>query len=92
MTESVLERTMRAGEKVADSVCDIKAAKAAMSAALDDGIEAARAAMLRGRATAEHLAEDAARGVRRYPLQTVAVAAGVALGLGVLLGVLVTRK
>ena len=92
MSESVLEKTMRAGEKMADSVCDIKSAKAAMSAAVEEGIDAARLAVQRGRAKVEHLAEDAARGVRRYPLETVAVAAGAALAAGVLLGLLIRRK
>ncbi len=91
MAQSVLSKSMRAGEKMAESVCDIEEAKAAISAAVDDGVEAARRAVRHGRHVAEDLVEDATRRVRRYPLQTVAATFGVAMGAGLLLGWLIAR-
>ncbi len=91
MAETTFAKTVRAGEKIADSVCDIENAKAAISAAVDEGKEAARRVVIRGRRAAEDLEEDAVRGVRRYPRASVGVTFGVAMGAGLLLGWLLGR-
>jgi len=91
MAETTFAQTIRAGEKFAESVCDIENAKAAISAAVDEGKEAARRAVNRGRRAADHLEETAVRGIRRYPRATVLTTFGIALGAGLLLGVLVGR-
>ena len=91
MAETAFDKTVRAGEKVAESVCDIENAKAAISAAVDEGKEAARRVVIRGRRAAQDLDDDAVRGIRRYPRTSVAVTFSVALGAGLLLGWLFGR-
>jgi ElaB/YqjD/DUF883 family membrane-anchored ribosome-binding protein len=91
MAETTFAQTMRAGEKFAESVCDIENAKAAISAAVDEGKEVARRAVNRGRRAADQLEESAVRGIRRYPRASVLTTFGVALGVGLVLGVLVGR-
>jgi ElaB/YqjD/DUF883 family membrane-anchored ribosome-binding protein len=91
MAETTFAQTMRAGEKFAESVCDIENAKAAISAAVDEGKETARRVVTRGRRAADQLEESAVRGIRRYPRATVLATFGVALGAGLLLGLLVGR-
>jgi ElaB/YqjD/DUF883 family membrane-anchored ribosome-binding protein len=92
MAESTFAQTVRAGEKMAESVCDVERAKAAISTAVEEGKQAARRVVIRGRRAAEDLQEDALRGVRRHPGTTVAVTFGVAMGAGLLLGWLVGRS
>jgi ElaB/YqjD/DUF883 family membrane-anchored ribosome-binding protein len=91
MAETAFAKTVRAGEKFAESVCDIEDAKAAISAAVDEGKEAARRVVIRGRRAAEDLDEEAVREVRKHPRTTVAVTFGVAMGAGLLLGWLLAR-
>jgi len=91
MAETTFAQTMRAGEKFAESVCDIENAKAAISAAVDEGKEAARRAVKRGRRAADYLEESAVRGIRRYPRASMLTTFGVALGVGLVLGVLAGR-
>lgn len=91
MAETTFAHTMRAGEKFAESVCDIENAKAAISAAVDEGKEVARRAVHRGRRAADQLEESAVRGIRRYPRAAVLATFGVALGVGLVLGVLAGR-
>ncbi|HYN16194.1 MAG TPA: hypothetical protein VES66_10460 [Terriglobales bacterium] len=91
MAETAFDKTVRVGEKFAESVCDIENAKAAISAAVDEGKEAARRVVIRGRRAAEDLDEDAVRSIRRYPRTSLAVTFGVAMGAGLLLGWLFGR-
>jgi ElaB/YqjD/DUF883 family membrane-anchored ribosome-binding protein len=93
----VQEETMRtalAGGQFAESVHKVKSAKAAMSAAVDDGKEAARRAVRRvrrGIRAVEDLEEDALHEVRRHPGTTVALSFGVGMGVGLLLGWFLAR-
>jgi ElaB/YqjD/DUF883 family membrane-anchored ribosome-binding protein len=91
MAETAFDKTVRAGEKFAESVCDIENAKAAISAAVGEGKETARRVVIRGRRAAENLDEDAVRGIRRYPRASVAITCAVGLGAGLLLGWLFGR-
>jgi len=91
MAEIAFARKVRVGEKIAEAVSDIENAKAALSEVVDEGKDAARRVVIRGRRAAEDLDEDAVRGIRRYPRTSVAVAFGVAMGAGLLLGWLFGR-
>ena len=91
MAETTFAQTVRAGEKFAESVCDIENAKAAISAAVDEGKEATRRVVARGRRAAEDLNEDAVRGIRRHPRTSLAITFGVAMSAGLVLGWLVGR-
>ncbi len=94
MAEIAFAKTVRAGEKFAESVCDVERAKAALATALDEGKAAARRIVSAGRRAAddlEDLQEEAVRRIRQHPRTTVVVTFGVALGVGLLLGLLVGR-
>ena len=91
MAEIAFAKTVRVGEKIAEAVSDIENAKAVLSEVVDEGKEAARRALKRGRRASEDLDEDAVRGVRQYPRAAVAVTFTVALGTGLLLGWLFGR-
>jgi ElaB/YqjD/DUF883 family membrane-anchored ribosome-binding protein len=91
MPEVAFLKTMRVGEKIAEAVSDIENAKAALSEVVDEGKEAARRTLKRGRRFAEDWEEEAVRGVRQYPRATVAVTFGVAMGAGLLVGWLFGR-
>jgi len=95
MAQIAFAKTMRAGEKFAESLCDVERAKAALVAALDEGRTAARRAVTRGRHAVEdlqELREEAERGIRKHPLTTVAATFGVGLGVGLLLGWVFGRR
>jgi len=87
MAETAFARTMRAGEKITD----IDSARAAVSVAVDEGKEVARRAVRRGIRAVEDLEADALQEVRRHPRTTVAIAFGMALSAGLLLGWLFGR-
>ena len=87
MAETAFARTMRAGEKITD----IDSARAAISVAVDEGKEVARRAVRRGIRAVEDLEADALQEVRRHPRTTVAIAFGMALSAGLLLGWLFGR-
>jgi ElaB/YqjD/DUF883 family membrane-anchored ribosome-binding protein len=94
MAEIAFAKTMRAGEKLAESMCDVERAKAALTTALDEGKAAARRVVSSGRRAVEDLQDlqdEAVRRIRQHPRTTVAVTFGVALGTGLLLGWLVGR-
>ena len=88
-------KTVRAGGEFAQSVHNVESAKAAMSAAVDEGKEAARRAVRRGIRAFGDLEQDALHEVRRHPGTTVAltlgVGIGVGMGAGLLLGWLLAR-
>ena len=63
-----------------------------LTQALDEGMEATRRTLKQARRTAEDLSEEAVHAVKKYPLQSVAVTFGVAVGLGTLTGWLLTRQ
>jgi ElaB/YqjD/DUF883 family membrane-anchored ribosome-binding protein len=58
---------------------------------LEDGLDTTRRTLKLVRKTAREMSDDAVHTVKKYPLQTVAITFGVALGVGVLAGWLVTR-
>jgi ElaB/YqjD/DUF883 family membrane-anchored ribosome-binding protein len=91
MAQTSFAKTVRTGEKIAESVYDIASAKAALSEVVDEGKEAARRAIKLGRRAAEDLDEDAVRGVRQHPRTTVALTFGIAMSAGLLLGWLFGR-
>jgi ElaB/YqjD/DUF883 family membrane-anchored ribosome-binding protein len=94
MAEIAFAKTVRAGEKLAESVCDVERAKATLATALDEGKAAARRVVKRGRHVVEDLEElqdTAVQRIRQHPRTTVAITFGLALGAGLLLGWLVGR-
>jgi len=94
MAEIAFAKTVRAGEKLAESMCDVERAKAALATALDESRAAARRVVNSGRRAVEELQElqdDAVRRIRQHPRTTVAATFGIALGAGLLVGWLLGR-
>jgi len=95
MAEIAFAKTVRAGEKLAESVCDVERAKAALSKALEESKAATRRVIASGRHAIEDLQdlqEDAVRRIRQHPRTTVAATFGIALGAGLLAGWLLGRS
>jgi ElaB/YqjD/DUF883 family membrane-anchored ribosome-binding protein len=67
---------------------NVESARAAMSAAVDEGKEAARRVVRRGIRAVEDLEQDAVHEVRKHPVTTVALTFGVGIGVGVGAGLL----
>jgi ElaB/YqjD/DUF883 family membrane-anchored ribosome-binding protein len=66
--------------------------KEAVADAAEDGINTAKRAVKQGRRAAEDLVDDAEYQVKQHPLSAVAVSFGIGLGLGAVIGVLLTRN
>jgi len=58
---------------------------------VEDGINAAKRAVKQGRHAAEDLVDDAEYQVKHHPLSAVGVSFGIGLGLGAVIGILLTR-
>ncbi len=63
-----------------------------MSDAIEEGYVVARRAVRRGRHAAEDLIDETSYRIKRDPLSAVAVTFGVGLGLGSIVGWLLTRR
>lgn len=89
MAENVLHKT---GARFNDSMEKVAEARSKLSEALEEGMDAASRTVKKGRYAAEELVDDAIHTVKQKPVQSVAVTFGVALGMGVLFGILIGRK
>lgn len=89
--------------EVLDKVTDVSAAAAQLGAELgrmkgvvadtfEDGINAAKSAVKKGRRVAEDLVDDAEYQVKRHPMNALGVTFGIGLGLGAVIGFLLTRN
>ena len=89
--------------EVLDKVTDVSAAAAqfgaemgrvkdAVADAFEDGINAAKRTVKQGRRMAEDLVDDAEYQIKRHPLNALGVTFGIGLGLGAVIGVLLTRN
>jgi ElaB/YqjD/DUF883 family membrane-anchored ribosome-binding protein len=67
-------------------------AKEAVADAVEDGIATTKRSLQQGRRAAEDLLDDAQHYVKRQPLGTVGTALGVGLGLGAVIGFLLSRN
>lgn len=88
---NLLRKTMKAGSQLAEAVPNTECVKA-VSEAVEEGMEATRRAVKRGREAAEDLVEEATHNVKRYPLQSLAITFGVAFWAGALAGWFVARR
>ena len=63
-----------------------------VSNAIDDGLDATKRRWKRGKQAAEDLSEEALYRMKRHPVRSAAIALGVGMGVGVLLGWALTRQ
>jgi hypothetical protein len=92
MEQGLIRKTINAGAQWTH-LADIDAShmREAVSGALEDGMRNARRMAKRGRHAAVDMMDDLSRNVKRAPLRSVTVCFGLALGVGMLLGLTLRR-
>lgn len=89
--ENFRKVTAQVGEQFAQAGVEMDRMKVKMAQAVDDGVEAARRVVKRGRNVAEDMIDDTAYAIKHEPLKSVAITFGVGIGLGVVIGWLIHR-
>jgi ElaB/YqjD/DUF883 family membrane-anchored ribosome-binding protein len=89
---SLLEKAMHVGERLAEVRGEASRLKTAASHAVEDAVTEAKRFARRGRYAAEDLVEDAAHRVKRDPLRSVAFGFAVGLSVGALVVWVATRE
>ena len=85
MGDTMLKEAARAGERLAQGIA---ASREAVSTALDESTTAVKQFAKRTRNTVDDLVYDTSRNIKRYPFRSMAIA----LGVGALVGVLISRN
>ncbi len=92
MKSEVLDKVTDVSAAAAQFGAEMGRVKEAVTDAFEDGINAARSAVKKGRRAAEDLVDDAEYQVKRRPLNALGVTFGIGLGLGAVIGVLLARN
>ncbi|HEY6367093.1 MAG TPA: hypothetical protein VI585_20110 [Candidatus Binatia bacterium] len=89
---SLLEKAMHVGERLAEVRGEASRLKTAASHAVEDTVTEAKRFARRGRYAAEDLMEDAAHRVKHDPLRSVAFGFALGLSIGALVVWVATRE
>ena len=92
MKAEVLDKVTDVGVVAAHLGAEVKRVKGAVHDAFEDGINSATRAVKKGRHAAEDLIDDAEYRVKRHPLSSIGITFGIGLGLGAMIGILLTRN
>jgi len=92
MKAEVLDRVTDLSGAAAQLQAGVRRVKEAVADVVEDGIATRRRSFKQARQAAEDLVYDAERHVRQHPLRTVGVSLSVGLGLGAVIGILLSRK
>jgi ElaB/YqjD/DUF883 family membrane-anchored ribosome-binding protein len=92
MKSEVLEKVTEFGCAAVQLRGGAEHVKKAAADAVENGVRAAERAVKQGRRAAEDLVDDAEHQVKRHPLGALGASFGVGLGLGAMLGILLTRN
>lgn len=90
-TRSIATRVVDAARHAADLSHEARAIAARAEEAVEDGVDAARRTARSVRRNIEKLEDESVYYVRRHPLQTVALAAGIGVCAGVATGWIAAR-
>ena len=82
----------KAGERVTESIDQIKSAASAMAEAIDEGTDVIKHAIKRSGDVAEELLEDTTQRVKRHPVETMAATFALGVVVGGFVGWLASRK
>jgi ElaB/YqjD/DUF883 family membrane-anchored ribosome-binding protein len=91
MKAEVLNKAIEIGAAAAEVGAGVERMKETVTDAVENGINAAKRAVKQGRHAAEDLVDDAEYRVKQHPLSAVGVSFGIGLGLGAVIGILLTR-
>lgn len=92
MKNDILDIKADVSEAASRVKTEVERVKEVMSEAVEDGFNATRRAVKKGRRAAEDLIDDAEYQVKQHPFGSVGVSFGVGLGLGALIGILLARS
>jgi ElaB/YqjD/DUF883 family membrane-anchored ribosome-binding protein len=89
---SLLKKARQVGEQVAQAAAEASRLKDVASNAVEDAVTEARRFAKRSRNAAEDLVDEAAHRIKRDPLRSVALGFAIGLGVGILTGLLASRR
>jgi ElaB/YqjD/DUF883 family membrane-anchored ribosome-binding protein len=89
---SLLQKAFHAGQELGKLGVDSAQIKAKIEDAVENGIKAAKRTVRNGQHATEDLLDEAKYKIKREPLGSVALSLGIGLGLGAIVGWLVTRS
>jgi len=92
MKDQLLDKVTDVGAAAAQLEAGVERVKGAVADAVEDGIDAAKRALKQGRRAAEDLVDDAEHQVKQHPVSTVGAFFSIGLGLGAVIGILLTRN
>ncbi len=92
MQPEEIRKAIENGVEAAVKNLELARMKKAMDETVEDGVDATRRAIRRGRRNAEDLVETAEHQVRQHPLPALGITFGLGLGLGAVLGLLTMRN
>ena len=92
MKDPLLDKVTDVGAAAAQLEAGVERVKGAVADAVEDGIDAARRGLKQGRRAAEDWVDDAEHQVKQHPLGTLGAFFGLGLGLGAVIGILLTRN
>ena len=87
-----LTEVLETAGKIAETGIDVAALKKRVEYAVEDAVMDAERLAKRGKHAAEDVVEDATYYSKKNPWQSVGYVAGAALGVGLLAGILMTRR
>jgi len=92
MKDPLLDKVTDVGVAAAQLEAGVERVKGAVADAVEDGIDAAKRGLKQGRRAAEDLVDDAEHQVKQHPLGTLGAFFSLGLGLGAVIGILLTRN
>lgn len=92
MKGEVLDKVIEVGCVAAHLGIVDERVKEAVADAVEDGVKAAKRAVKQGRRAVEDLVDDAEYQVKKHPFSMLGVSFGVGLGLGAVIGILLSRN
>jgi ElaB/YqjD/DUF883 family membrane-anchored ribosome-binding protein len=92
MKDPLLDKVTDVGAAAAQLEAGVERVKGAVADAVEDGIDAAKRGLKQGRRAAEDLVDDAEHQVKQHPLGTLGAFFSLGLGLGAVIGILLTRN
>lgn len=92
MKDPLLDKVTDVGAAAAQLEAGVERVKGAVADAVEDGIDAARRGLKQGRRAAEDWVDDAEHQVKQHPLGTLGAFFGLGLGLGAVIGIVLTRN